>query len=124
MPNEENYNTVLTDLRRALSVLKPGQRTFDEIVSVRDQVFAQFQPIFRVEHLPSLARDEFTSFLYFENNHHWSGLYRQGLGAASDMTKLRTALQILLDEGQLIRDDCQKRSTRWTESAKALQPRF
>jgi hypothetical protein len=36
-----------------------------------------------------LVKDEFTSFLYIENNCHWSGLYRKGLGAAGDMEKLR-----------------------------------
>src|SRR5207249_3184628 len=49
-------------------------------------------------------KDEFISFLYFENNRHWSGLHRQGFRAAADMGKLRQALGILLDEDRPIRD--------------------
>ena len=104
MTSEESYSKGLAELRANLVRLKPGQAAYDEIVAPRDQVIAKYQPIFSAQHIPTLLKDEFTSFLYFENNRHWSGLYRQGLGAASDMDTLRTSLAILLDENEPLRD--------------------
>jgi hypothetical protein len=97
--DETVYNKVLGELRAILARLKPGQDTYDEIIANRDQVFAKYRPIFSTDHVPNLAKEEFTSFLYFENNCHWSGLYRKGLLAAVDMDRLRKALGVLLDEG-------------------------
>lgn len=104
MTSEETYSKGLAELRANLVRLKPGQAAYDEIVAPRDQVIAKYQPIFSPQHVPTLLQDEFTSFLYFENNRHWSGLYRQGLGAASDMDTLRKSLTILLDENKPLRD--------------------
>jgi hypothetical protein len=104
MTSEETYSKGLADLRANLIRLKPGQVAYDKIVAPRDQVFAKYQPIFSLQHIPNLLKDEFTSFLYFENNRHWSGLYRQGLGAATDMGVLRASLSILLDENAPLRD--------------------
>lgn len=104
MVSEAKYNKVLGDLRGVRVRFQPGQKTYDEIVAPREQVFAKYQPIFSREHISSLTKDEFTSFLYFENNRHWSGLYRQGLGAAGDMERLRGSLAILLDESRPMRE--------------------
>lgn len=93
MPSEAKYSTVLSDLRGVLARFKPGQKTYDEIVATREQVFARYRPLFSPDHIPNLSKDEFTSFLYLENNHHWSGLYRQGLGAAADMVGMETRVQ-------------------------------
>lgn len=104
MSNEANYNEALGKLRATLARFKPGQKTYDEIVGTRDQVFARYQPIFSANHVAEVTKEEFTSFLYIENNRHWSGLYRQGLGAAGDMKTLRQALSVLLDESRPIRE--------------------
>jgi hypothetical protein len=104
MVSEAKYSNALSDLRGALVRFRPGQKVYDEIVATRDQVFAKYQPLFSAEHVPSLTKEEFTSFLYFENNRHWSGLHRQGLGAAGDMERLRGSLAILLDENRPIRE--------------------
>jgi hypothetical protein len=104
MTSEVKYAKALSDLRVVLTQFKPGQKTYDELVARREQVFARYQPIFSSDHVPKLAKEEFTSFLYFENNRHWSGLYRTGLGAASDMNRLRQALGVLLDEVRALRE--------------------
>jgi len=104
MSDETTYNKVLGDLRAVLAKLKPGEPDYDAIVAYRDQVFARYQPIFSTDHLPNLSKDEFTSFLNFENNHHWSGLQRRGGQAAADMNILRKALGVLLDENTPISD--------------------
>jgi len=104
MPSEATYASVLGDLRSIIVEFKPGHMTYDKIVAPRDAVFEKYKPIFSTVHIPSLSKEEFTSFLYFENNQHWSGLYRKGLEAAADMDKLRRALGLLLDEGKPIRE--------------------
>lgn len=104
MTSEANYNDALGKLRAILTRFKPGHKIYDEIVGTRDQVFARYQPIFSPNHVADLSKEEFTSFLYMENNRHWSGLYRTGHGAAADMNKLRQALGVLLDEDRPIRE--------------------
>ena len=104
MADEEQYSKVVSELRGTAARFKPGQRIYDEIVGFRDEVLARYRPIFSSEHIPILTKEEFTSFLYSENNHHWSGLYRKGLGAAEDMNTLRQALAVLLDEDQPIQE--------------------
>jgi hypothetical protein len=104
VPDTANYTNIVGDLRAILANFKPGHRVFDDIVVSREKVFARYRPIFSSEHIPRITKEEFTSFLYVENNCHWSGLYRKGLGAAADMKALRQALGILLDEGRPIRD--------------------
>jgi hypothetical protein len=102
--NVDAYEHTLSNLRSVLAKFNPGQKTYDAIVAPRDQVFAKYQPMFSIKHATKLSHDEFTSFLYFENNRHWSGLYRKGLGAATDMEKLRHAIGVLLDESRPIRE--------------------
>ncbi len=97
------YEQTVGKLRSALARFKPGQKTYDSIVAPRDEVFARFQPIFSISHVDQLTAEEFTSFLYFENNRHWSGLYRKGLGAAADLPKLRQAIRSLVDETRPIK---------------------
>jgi hypothetical protein len=97
---ETAYTAALGSLRVAMLKLTPGKRTYEEIVATREQVFARYRPIFCLDHIPTLTKDEYTSFLYFENNRHWSGLYRKGLQAAANMETLRNALLLLLDEGK------------------------
>jgi hypothetical protein len=101
---EVNYTTAVGKLREALTSFKPGQKIYDQIVPSREQVFARYRPIFACDHIASLSKDEFVSFLYFENNRHWNGLHRRGLETATDMDNLRQSLGILLDEGRPIRD--------------------
>ena len=50
--------------------------------------------------------EQFKSFLLFENNRHWYGLHRQGGRICSNMSQLRSALALLLDEQKSI-------TTRW-----------
>lgn len=104
MSDDTHYSTILGQLRGSLATFGPSQATYKEIVEPRDEVFARFQPILSLAHTHQLTADEFIPFLYFENNHHWSGLYRQGLRAASDVPALRRALALLLDESKSIRD--------------------
>jgi hypothetical protein len=102
MVDESAYTNAVGDLRTALVEYKPGQREYDNTVACREEAFARYRPIFSTAHIPDLSKEEFTSFLYIENNRHWDHLYRKGLGAAADMNRLREALGLLLDEAQPI----------------------
>jgi hypothetical protein len=104
MPSEARYSKAVSDLRGVLARFKPGQEVYDFIVAPRDEVLARYQPIFSPSHVSQLSKDEFESFLYLDNNHHWSGLYRTGLRATADMKQLRRSLAELLDEAQPIRE--------------------
>lgn len=61
-------------------------------------MLARYQPIFSPAHIPDLTEEEFRSFLYFENNKHWTGLHRQAGRLTVDMNGIRQALAVLLDE--------------------------
>jgi len=99
---EADYTRALGELRSQVAGFRPGNQIYDAIVSSRDQVLGRYGPAFALPHLAQLSKEEFTSFLYLDNNKHWSGLYRKGLAAASDMDRLRAALRLLLDEGQAL----------------------
>lgn len=103
------YNAGLARVREALGAFRPGDPVWEQIVAPRDQVLARFQPVLALSHIPKLTAEEFKPFLYLEHNHHWSSLYRTGLGAIADIKVFRKALAILLDEGRPI-------STRFGES--------
>jgi len=94
---------VIGKLREAVVGLK-GSTIYKEVVEPRDAVLARFQPVFSPEHVSDITADEFRSFLLFENNHHWTGLHRQGTRMCTDMDKLREALVILVDETRSVVD--------------------
>lgn len=71
---------------------------YKDVVVPRDAVLARYQPVFTDENVKNISADEFRSFLLFDNNHHWTGLHRQGPRMCSNMNSLRKALTILLDE--------------------------
>jgi len=84
-------------IRGLLAEMRLSQ-IWKQIVEPRDQVFTRFQPVFATAHLPKLTEDEFKPFLNFSENHHWTGLHRQGPRLCGDMPKLRKILGMLLDE--------------------------
>jgi hypothetical protein len=94
-----NLADVIGELREQLVPFKTS-RISQDIVNPKERVLARFQPIFTPEHMAQITREEFLSFLLFQNNQHWTGLHRQGPRMVSDMAKLREALRGLLDESQ------------------------
>lgn len=98
---------VVGKLRESVVRLKKSA-TYKQIVEPKDEVLARFQPVFTAEHVKSITEDEFRAFLILDNNHHWSGLQRQGPRMCSSMTKLRKALGILVDETKQVDDRLNK----------------
>ncbi len=86
------------------------------IVKARDEVLARYQSVFHPRRISELQEMEFRSFLYFENNQHWTGLTRQITRLTADMDLLREALAALLDEDRPLA----KRFDQALESVKGL----
>jgi hypothetical protein len=94
----QSYQTGRGRLRELLATLKPGIKAYEDIIAPRDRVLARYGTVFAAANLENLTAEEFKTFLYFENNRHWTGLYRKGWRACEDMPNLRRALALLLDE--------------------------
>lgn len=76
-----------------------SQLEFIDMFNARDEVIQRYQRVFSLNNLPNLTKEEFLSFLQFENNQHWTHLYRQQRMITADMNALREALVYLVDEG-------------------------
>jgi hypothetical protein len=65
-------------------------------------VLAKYGPAFDIDNLQNLDGEVFKSFLYIENNNHWTGLNRKGGRACDNLPKLRKNLRLFLDESRPI----------------------
>lgn len=71
-----------------------------ESMAARDEVLARYTPQFQPDAIGDIPEETLRSFLYFENNRHWSGLNRQVNRVCADMRTTRTALAALVDESR------------------------
>ena len=71
-----------------------------EIIAAKDQVIARYGPAFQPGRIEEIEEKVLGSFLYIENNRHWSGLQRQVNRICADMAKTRNALASLVNENQ------------------------
>lgn len=79
----------------ALTGEKPDQ--VRKIIAAREEVLERYGPLFTPENAREIEEHEFTSFLHFRNNKHWSGLDRSIPHLTSDMEELREGLSVLVD---------------------------
>jgi hypothetical protein len=92
----QKYDLALEKFRRILTSPETKQQV-RYVIESRDAVLARYRPVFQFENIVNLTEDDFRSFLYFENNRHWSGLYRHVTTLTEDMDALREAITILLN---------------------------
>lgn len=78
-----------------------------EIVEAKDEVLARYSPAFQPGAIENVDEDVLRSFLYAENNRHWSGLNRQVNRVCADMAATRAALGHLVDETRPISERMQ-----------------
>lgn len=110
--------SAVTMLRGLLENRTGGRiEEYKRIVAVRDEVLARFRPMFEPAALPRLTEQGFRDFLLFKNNRHWMSLERHGSVVCADMSRLRKALAILLDESRPIEN-------RLTELVPVRGPKF
>jgi len=99
-----------TEFDEAVSRLRETKRLLStdgelrQIVESKNEVLNRFQPIFERDRLPQLTELEFSPLLYFEYNHHWSGLHRHLPKIRANMSMLREVLTELLDESKPIEE--------------------
>lgn len=96
---DEHWGEALSKLRAVLARV-PKDVDLQTIINARDEVLSRYQPIFSPDYLPKMTAEDFGSFLYFENNKHWTGLHRHVRSLTADMDALRKALAALLDESR------------------------
>lgn len=87
----------LGKLRAAKAAMLDRADTRD-ILDAKDEVLARYRPAFQPGVIEEIDEDVLRSFLYFENNRHWSGLNRQVNRVCADMAATRAALGQLVDE--------------------------
>ena len=98
---EAKSSAAVGKLRAALAEMK-SSALWAQIVAPKDGVLARFNPLFDRSHIPQITAEEFRPFLYFDVNHHWTGLHRQVNRITADMPALRSALLVLTDEARPI----------------------
>lgn len=101
--HSRNYDLALEKLRKIL-VDPEMKQEIREVIQNRDVVIAHYRPVFSLENIPKLSEEEFRSFLYFENNRHWSSLFRHVGTLCDDMTTLRETLALLVDPAKPLAD--------------------
>jgi len=72
--------------------------TVPEWYEKRKAAKEKFRQLFSPANLGRLSKEEFMTFLYFENNQSWTGLYRRGTQAAENMEGVRKAIAYLENE--------------------------
>ena len=68
------------------------------IIEAKDEVLARYSPMFQPAVIGQITEEVLRSFLYFENNKHWTGLNRQVNRVCANMDATRAALTSLVDE--------------------------
>lgn len=89
---------------RAAKAAMGDKNDIQKILSARDEVIARYSPSFQPDKIDKIEESVLRSFLYFENNQHWSGLNRQVNRICVDMPTTRRALSDLVDESRPISD--------------------
>lgn len=101
MKMSPEIDDAVSKMRSSLDLLSTNSE-LKKIVESKEEVLSRFQPIFKNENLSYLTVEEFSPLLYFEHNHHWSGLHRHLPKIRADMPLLREVLAELLDESKPI----------------------
>ncbi len=69
-----------------------------QIRDAKEGVITKYAPMFSTPDVDKLTANDFKGFLLFRNNNHWDSLHRGGGWMTEDMTRLREALKLLVDE--------------------------
>lgn len=101
---DQKWMRAISDLKNTLARASkdPELDAMVKVIEARDEVLTRYQPVFSLDSLSHLTPEEFISFLYFENNKHWTGLHRHAGKLTADMNALCQALTILLKENRPI----------------------
>ena len=104
-------------LRQAMATAHENAQVRD-IIESRDQVLARYSPMFQPGEISSIGEDALRSFFYFDNNRHWTSLYRQVNRVCADMDQARKSLALLVNE----REPLETRLPTVIDSIKGMGP--
>jgi hypothetical protein len=94
---------LLDDLKVMPPSPKPEGWNFSQLVEAKSLVVPRYGPIFSAQNVGKLSREDFLKFLEFKTNRHWRGLDRHSGDLTKDMSRLRVALALLVDESKPLR---------------------
>jgi hypothetical protein len=102
---------------------------FVQMVSDRDAVHREYGRLFHPNNLSRLTAADFKGLLLYENNRHWWGIHRHQAKLVVDMDRLRSVLQVLLDQSKPIEERIdrmshQRASSRFPVWERRCTPRF
>lgn len=105
--NAHSFSDYALGQLRAAKAAMVEDDEINKILDAQDEVVARYGPSFQPGQIEAIEEDVLRSFLYIENNHHWSGLNRQVNRVCADMTATRAALADLVDESRPIAERMQ-----------------
>jgi len=91
------WENAITKLRATMPLLESNAEG-RLIHQGKSGVISRYQPLFL--NPAALSWEEFESFLSFENNKHWKGLFFQKRKLEAQFDQLKSALTLLVDESQ------------------------
>lgn len=96
--NTHSFSDLALGQLRAAKAAMVEDVEISKILEAQDEVLARYSPAFQPGKIETLEEEVLRSFLYIENNQHWSGLNRQVNRVCADMEATRNALADLVDE--------------------------
>lgn len=100
--NAHSFSDLALGQLRAAKAAMVEDGEINKILEAQEEVLARYSPAFQPDRIDTIEEDVLRSFLYIENNHHWSGLNRQVNRVCADMAATRLALTDLVDESRPI----------------------
>lgn len=94
--------------KHSKEIIERNIQGIKDMIDVKHDVLKQFQPLFSEKGIDELTQTQFKEFLLFKNNRHWTGLHRQGNKICSNMSSLKKALKILVNEELVIEERLDK----------------
>lgn len=96
--NDLHFSDYALGRLRAAKAAMVDDMEINAILDAQDEVLARYSPAFQPGRIETIEEEVLRSFLYIENNRHWSGLNRQVNRVCADMAATRAALADLVDE--------------------------
>ena len=85
--------TIIPNIARTIT-----EESLESWHQLRLKAKEKYAILFSQPHLKDLTKEDFESFLYFRNNRAWTGLYRRGVEATSNIGDLKKTIAYLQDE--------------------------
>ena len=85
-------------LEESIEIIRCLMKMQPELQQDKKEVLDKYGKIFTSKNIDKLTSETYKGFLLYENNRHWTYLWRDGGNKSKDMPKLKKTLKILVDE--------------------------